>query len=75
MSAIINQIQGLEFKIPLNVLERYESLYDIMYPREQDITDYSNNNNNHNNTQTGKKRKRPYNIDTISKTNKRSRYD
>jgi hypothetical protein len=51
-------------------MERGESWFDIMFPRNQDVT-----LNNSNWTQTGKKRKNPFVNNTTYHKNKKARYE
>lgn len=72
MSISINQFQGLNEG--LKILAQYENLYDLFYPRDQDI--HNENVSLHsNNIMVGKKRKREYKIKETFNTNKRTRHD
>ena len=67
----INLIASLPEYIEFcRAIERGESWYDIMYPRNQDVTV-----GNSNKYQTGKKRKQPIDINNISRDIKKPRYN
>jgi hypothetical protein len=58
-----------EFAVMCDAMERGESWYDMMFPRNQDVT-----LDNSGWTQTGKKRKNPF-VDNSYHKNKKPRYN
>ena len=59
-----------EFAAMCDAMERGESWYDIMYPRNEDVT-----LNNSNWVQAGKKRKNPFVNNNTYHKNKKTRYE
>ena len=59
-----------EFAQLTDAMERGESWFDIMFPRNQDVTI-----DNSNWAQTGKKRKNPFVNNTTYHKNKKARYE